>query len=70
MANGSNQSSDSMSATTCRTVIVGGGLAGFAVAIALSGIGHEVTVLERMPVISEVRYQAYCLRALILTTIP
>lgn len=38
----------------CRIVIAGGGLAGMATAIALRRAGHEVTVLERMPVVREV----------------
>jgi len=57
MANVMNEHSDFVAAAPCRIVIAGGGLAGFAVAIALSGIGHDITVLERMPIMPEVRFQ-------------
>lgn len=37
-----------------RIVIAGGGVSGLATAIALRGAGHEITVIERAPALSEV----------------
>ena len=55
MASFTNNHSVPRAASPFRILIAGGGLAGLAVAIALRDIGHDVTILERMPVISEVK---------------
>lgn len=39
---------------TCRVLIIGGGLAGLASAIAITLAGHEALIFERMPVLREV----------------
>ncbi len=38
----------------CRILIIGGGLAGLATAIALTLAGHEAIIFERMPELKEV----------------
>ena len=45
----------------CDVIVVGAGLAGLAAAISIQRTGHRVTVLERMPVLQEVR-KAYEVR--------
>lgn len=39
---------------SCDILIIGGGLAGLAIAIALAQAGHKITIFERMPVHREV----------------
>ena len=39
----------------CRILIIGGGLAGLATAIAVMLAGHEAIIFERMPELKEVR---------------
>lgn len=54
MASIANESSGLPPRPVCRVTIAGGGLAGMATAIAVRRAGHEVTVLEKMPVVREV----------------
>ena len=39
----------------CRILIIGGGLAGLATAIAVTLAGHEALIFERMPELKEAR---------------
>lgn len=52
---GTKEEPGGLAQTTLKFVIAGGGIAGLAAAIALRHSGHEVTILERMPVVREVR---------------
>lgn len=39
----------------CHVLVIGAGLAGLAAAIGIRRTGHQVTILERMPELREVR---------------